>query len=273
MVAPLNKLQHTEQEDETPPVTAINNDLFKQLNNLNFDPENPDHISVLVNGDYKRLSPERVERITKETQELPEKQESRCTESDFADKDAGVRHWKAVMVNLYFEYGGNWRRVLKDSRSVSRRTLSSYFGDEIFRARLAALDPVLALEARGVVVEIYSEGVDEKTRLAAALRFLEYHDAVQWDKGVRKQIVANKGSLQNTLLSKAISDDEYIDVFIRDRLNRLPEPVRKSLAESMKKELPEAEKVIDVTPEERVDPVIRTADVTKLKDPFGDEET
>lgn len=199
---------------------------------------------------------------------------SRCTPEEFQDKDAGVRYCKAVMINLYFEYGGNWRKALKDPRSVSSRTLRSYWADDLFRAKIEALQPIIVLEAKGVVIELFRDGVKEEVRLAAALRILEAYEGEVFDRGVRKQIVANRGSIQNTLLARAISDEEYIKGFISDKLNSLTDDAR----EALKGLLPAPQQTIDVTPQDgvkepapsvtKVDETIRVADMSKLTDPF-----
>lgn len=218
-------------------------------------------------GLHRKLSPEERAAIEKEIEEKGWNSLCRCTQADFNDADVHTRNTKAVMVNLYFEYGGNWAKVFRDDRSVPRRAMAVYWRDEIFRSYIEALDPILMLEARGVVVEVWKDGLDEKARLAAALQFLQAYDAKQWDRGVRKQIVANKGSLQNTLFTRIVSDDEVINSFIKDRLNKLPEGVRNALSEAVAK--PENR---NVTPTEAVSEMISAADMSKLQDPFGDDD-
>lgn len=196
-----------------------------------------------------------------------EERQSLCIPADFNDKDASVRYYKALMVNLYMEYGGNWAKVFKDHRSVSRRTMASYWADEKVRIKVAALDPILEMEAKGIVVEVFKEGIDEKARLAAALRFLEFRDATGWDRGIRKQIVANKGSIANTLISRKVTDEEFLATLVKDRLNKLPEEARVAIAQALEtRQLPEP---IPVQGE-----VVPTAgfgtvtDMSKLVDPF-----
>lgn len=212
--------------------------------------------------DYK-LTPEERAEIEREIEEKGWTSLCRCTQADFKDADIGVRNMKATMVNLYFEYGGNWAKVFKDDRSCSRRAMAIYWRDDLFRAYIEALDPILMLEARGVVVEVWKDGVDEKARLAAALQFLQAYDAKQWDKGVRKQIVANKGSLQSALFNRVISDDEFINTFVKDRLNKLPDNVRAALEQEVKRP--------QVVSTEPVSTRIGTADMTKLQDPFDNQ--
>jgi hypothetical protein len=214
-----------------------------------------------------KLTPEERAEIEKEIEENGWTSLCRCTQADFKDADVAVRNIKATMVNLYFEYGGNWAKVFKDDRSCSRRAMAVYWRDDLFRSYVEALDPILMLEARGVVVEVWKDGLDEKARLAAALQFLQAYDAKQWDKGVRKQIVANKGSLQTALFNRVISDEEFINTFVKDRLNKLPENVREALSNATSQ--PEQRQL---PPSEVVSSMIGVADITKLKDPFGDTD-
>lgn len=216
-------------------------------------------------GLHYKLTPEERAEIEREIEEKGWTSLCRCTQADFNDADVAVRNIKATMVNLYFEYGGNWAKVFKDDRSCSRRAMAVYWRDDIFRGYVEALDPILMLEARGVVVEVWKDGIDEKARLAAALQFLQAYDAKQWDKGVRKQIVANKGSLQSALFNRVISDEEFLNTFVKDRLNKLPEGVRTALSEATQR--PEQRRL---TPTEVVSGMIGVADMNKLKDPFGE---
>lgn len=213
---------------------------------------------------YHKLSEEERLEIEKEIAESGLNSLSRCLPSDFNDPDPGVRHKKAVMVNLYFEYGGNWNKVFKDSRSCSRRAMVVYWRDELFRAYIAALDPILMLEARGVVVEVWKDGLDEKARLAAALRYLEQADAYNWDRGVRKQVVANKGSLQSALFNRVISDEEFIGTYIKDKLSKIPDNAREALA-SLLSSQPE-QQALPANPPQN----IQVADMSKLRDPFDE---
>lgn len=218
------------------------------------------------------MSDEQLSEIEHETIAAPAHRESRCLPSDFKDLDGNVRYYKAMMVNLYCEYGGNWTKVFKDKRSVSNRTLALYWADENFRARIHALDPVLTLAARGVVVEIMEDpNVDEKVRLAAALRWLEYADGENWDKGIRRQRIANKGSIA-TALMKNVSDQEYLEVFARDRLNKLPDDARKAILDALGTNQAQS---IDTLPSIEQNGIasptdIRVVDISKLKDPFED---
>lgn len=227
----------------------------------------PEHASgTNTQGIKQRLTPEERQEIEKEIAENGWGNLCRCNQADFNDQDIQVRHNKALMVNLYFEYGGNWAKVFKDSRAVSRRAFAVYWRDDLLRSYIKALDPILMLEARGVVCKVMLESEDDKAALAAALAFLSAHDARTWDKGVRKQIVANKGSLESALFNRVISDDEIINGFIKDRLNKLPEDVRTALAESITTPQLKTAQVglVNVT--------IHTADMTKLKDPFSNLE-
>lgn len=241
------------------------------------------------------MSEEEFDEFQQEIIEDGQRRESRCLPSDFQDHDPNVRHQKAIIVNLYFEYGGNWQKVLRDNRAVSRRTLAIYWTDELFRAKIAALDPILTMEARGVVVEIMQEGQDEKTRLAAALRWLEQADGDSWDRGIRRQRIANKGSIANTF-ARAITDEEYLTTLAKDKLNRLPEAARKAILDAIREENreletelrtglpmgesgnPDEQIVVDITPvPEKVvaKEQIRIVDpnnpqASGLTDPFGD---
>lgn len=216
----------------------------------------------------KPLSPEERAEIETELRENGFDRLCRCVQSDFNDASIEVRQNKAMMVNLYFEYGGDWMKVFRDSRSVSRRAMVVYWRDDIFRGYISALDPILMLEARGVVVEVFKDGLDEKARLAAALRFLEQADAYNWDKGVRKQVVANKGSLQSALFNRVISDEEFISTYIKDRLNKLPDDAREALEAVFSSPPSEAAPAAERSPS--LPAVIQMADMNKLKDPFGD---
>ena len=200
-----------------------------------------------------------------------EERQSLCLPSDFEDKDPNVRYYKALMVNLYMDYGGNWAKVFKDHRSVSRKTMANYWMDEKFRIKIAALDPILCMEARGVVIEVFKEGVDEKARLAAALRYLEFSDGANWDRGIRRQVVANKGSIANTLLSRKVTDEEFLATLVKDRLNKLPEGARAAISQALEtRELPEPIPVSGevVGSEDRFGNVV---DMSKLHDPFDKE--
>lgn len=216
-------------------------------------------------GLHYKLTPAEREEIEKEIVENGWNSLCRCTQADFEDEDVDVRNRKAIMVNLYFEYGGDWARVFRDSRSVSRRAMAVYWRDDLFRSYIQALTPVLLLEARGVVVEVFREGLDEKARLAAALATLAALEPTTWDKGVRKQIVANKGSLESALFSRVISNDEVITGFIKDRLNKLPDDVRAALSQSLEKPAPQTQQQAPTSG------LIQTADMSKLKDPFGEQ--
>ena len=213
-----------------------------------------------------RLSPEERAEIENEVKENGWGSLCRCTQADFNDASIEVRNNKAMMVNLYFEYGGNWMKVFRDPRSVSRRAMAVYWCDDIFKEYIRALDPILMLEARGVVVEVWKDGLDEKARLAAALRFLEQADAYNWDRGVRKQVVANKGSLQSALFNKVISDEEFLNTYIKDKLNKLPDDVRNALSGA----LPSPSRPQAATEEWAPPQTIQTMDMNKLKDPFGE---
>lgn len=263
-------LDATPQPPEPDPVTP------RQCEELNiladrpmyFDPDNIERIPY--------VQPEEVvAQAQHEVLDIVDK-ESRCLPSEFQDSSPDVRYHKALMVNLYFEYGGNWRKVFKDRRAVGKRTMQRYWTDDIFRAKIEALDPLLVLEAKGVVVHLFNEAEDEKVQLAAALRFLEQADGQNWDRGIRRQVVANKGSLQNTILSKVITDEEYLEVFIKDKLNKLPPAYREALRagiESVKSQQdtlanPNDRVVIDVP--QAVPNQIRVSDLRELKDPFED---
>jgi len=220
---------------------------------------------------YETLSESELTEIAAETRSI-EDRKTRCLPSMFQDKAYCVRFQKATVINLYYEYGGNWTKVVNDKRGVGLRTLQTYFQDEIFRARVEALDPMLTMSARGVVIEMFSSAQDEKTRLAAALRWLEYADGEHWDKGIRKQIVANKGAIQNTLLTQAVTDKQYLDVLVKDRLNALPEKARLAIKQAIN-EL-EDNIPIDITPEKVPDSsnqsLLTTVDVNTIDDPFKD---
>lgn len=214
--------------------------------------------------DFSQLSPQELTEIEEQVANNGHDRVSRCLHSDFKDPDIRVREAKALMVNLYFEYGGSWPKVFRDGRSVSRRTMAIYWRDELFKAHIAALDPIIEMEARGVVVDVFRDGQEEKNRLAAALQFLAMSDPMHWDKGVRKQVVANKGSLTNALFSRVISDEEFLTTFLKDRLNGLPDNMR----DAIQKNLVEAPALpmFDEAPPD----TIRAADPNKLRDPFGD---
>lgn len=209
-----------------------------------------------------KLSPEERAEIEREVAENGWNSICQCTQADFNDEDISVRQTKATLVNLYFEYGGNWAKVFKDSRSCSRRAMAVYWRDDLLKSYIRALDPILLLEARGVVVEVWKDGLDEKARLAAALRFLEAHDPYTYDRGVRKQVVANKGSIESALFSKVISDEEFLNSYIKDKLNKLPDNVREALEGSL------SEKPALPAPEAAMSGSIQVADMSKLTDPF-----
>lgn len=166
---------------------------------------------------------------------------------------------KALMVNLYFEYAGNWKMVLGDERSVSHRTLSRYWQDPTFRAHIEALQPVLLLKAKGVVMDLMHNAKSEMVRLNAATRWLEAYDGETWDRGVRRQIVANKGTIANTLFSKAIKQEDYWRQIMEDRF--APMQFREAARAMLAAEgLPVPEQLeapsqneVDVTPPESVE--------------------
>lgn len=223
------------------------------------------HEMALTRDEFSRLTEEERQEITEAIANNGLERVSRCVPSDFRDPEVIVRVNKAKMVNLYFEYGGNWAKVFRDKRSVSRRTMAVYWSDELFRAYIAALDPILNMEARGVVVEVWKDGLDEKARLAAALQWLAMSNPYEWDKGVRKQVVANKGSLQSALFNRVISEEEFLNAFLKDKLNKLPDNVRETFMQDLT--------VPMEMPDEGVSSGdIRTADMSKLKDPFGGDD-
>lgn len=258
-------------DDDLTPTTA-------ELQQLNAEQKAGNHFNERFvrqaeeRGLNYRLTDEERAEIEKEVAENGWASLCRCSQADFHDENTGTRHIKAMMVNLYFEYGGNWAKVFRDPRSCSRRAMAVYWRDPLFQSYIEALTPILMLEARGVVCEVMAEGLDEKARLAAAIQFLQAHDAKTWDKGVRKQIVANKGSLQSALFTRVISDDEVLDTFIKDRLNKLPDDVRAILADSLSKPVEQPRQVQTIDMPGGVSSQIQVADMNKLQDPFGDTE-
>ena len=208
-----------------------------------------------------------------------------CIPSDFGDPDIHRAQRKAEAVNLYIEYGGNWLKVFNDYRGPRRSTVALWMMDDQFKAKIWAADEVVAMEAKGVVVEVMHSSLDDRTRLAAALRFLEYQDAKNWDKGIRKQIVANKGAIQSELLRRDVSDKEMIEFYLKEQLSGAPQHVKQMLLEYMGG-APGVEKpkVLDAMAKEVADyhtapgaqvsrpsDRIEVANMADLKDPFTND--
>lgn len=173
-----------------------------------------------------------------------EENKGKCLPSFFQDSDMGVRVMKANMVNMFYEYEGDWIRMRRDPRCVSDVTLARYWHDEKFRACIKAYDDIFTLKAKGVITSLMSdEGIPPMVRLEAATRLLRAQDANNWDPGVRKQIVANKGSLQNTFLSKIATNDDVLKTLLNDPFSPLPDAVKEQIrisTEQAKKLLPDA---------------------------------
>ena len=144
-----------------------------------------------------------------------ENEESKCRPEYFSDRDIGVRHTKAQMVNLYNEYGGSWQKMRSDARCVGDATLRRYWTDPIFRACIMAFDDIFTLKAKSVITDLMDDD-DSKVRLAAASRWLEANEPEKWNSGVQKQIMANKGSLQNTLFQKIVSEKDFKQTIAQD---------------------------------------------------------
>lgn len=142
---------------------------------------------------------------------------SECPENIFNDPDAGTRRLKAVMVNLYYEYEGRWDDVRRDPRSVSWQTLQRYWQDERFRACIFAFYSVFNLRAESVISSfITDESLPPMVRLNAAQVWLRANDGEKWDPGIRKQVVANRGSIANTLFSKAVTQEDVLKTVMTD---------------------------------------------------------
>ena len=202
-----------------------------------------------------------------------------CMPNDFSDPFYPRRLAKAVAVNLYVEYGGDWAKVWMDERAASRSSLALFMTDDQFRAKIYAADEIVAIEAKGVVVGLMRGAEDEKTRLTAALRFLEYRDGRGWDRGVRKQIVANKGALQQEIFKKDIPEAQILEFYLNEKLQGLDPSVRQSVIEAFGSAPTQKPKMIDVISEGVPMPGmnkgvsrIAVANIADLTDPFSDEE-
>jgi len=148
---------------------------------------------------------------------------------EFGDVDLGMAHNMALMINLYVQHDGIWNRVLKDPRSVTKDSLLRYLKIPAFRQKINEVLPLLVQVAKGIVVEGMQLAPRWSDRLNAAFRFLEAHEGDVWDRGIRKQIVANKGSIANTLFKEAVSSKEFWGQMSKDPF--APEAVRKAALE------------------------------------------
>lgn len=155
----------------------------------------------------------------------------------FADPSLQTRQLKAQTCNLFYEYEGDWSAMSRDPRCPSSETLRRYWLDERFRACIKAFDEVLTLRAKSVVSKLMlNENAPPMVQLEAATRWLRANDANTWDPGVRKQIVANKGTLANSFFNKAISEKDVLESLVHDPFSKVPQNIRNQLAEAIGEE-------------------------------------
>lgn len=136
--------------------------------------------------------------------------------ADFPEKDAVTAFLMARTVNLYFKHSGDWREVQNDYSAPSRKQIAEFLKDPDFMMQVEAFSVFKKAEMESVVLEIAAKGDSSSARLAAATRYLEATDPEKWDRGVRKQIVANKGSVSNSYMTANITVNHFVEALSRD---------------------------------------------------------
>jgi hypothetical protein len=135
---------------------------------------------------------------------------------------------KAQVLNLFVVHGGNWKAVVEDPNCpVTRERINIYLGDEDFREYIDRLYPFITMRAVGTVIELM-DCESDSVRLQAALRWLEAHEGEKWDKGIRKQIVANKGSIATEIFAKAVNQESFLEALSKDPF--MPETVKQAVS-------------------------------------------
>ncbi len=165
-----------------------------------------------------------------------EEMEAKCKPELFKDEDRNVRFLKAEMINLYYELEGDWNLMRKHPKCVGTGTLKRYWMDPVFRACIMALDELLTLEGEGVVKELMRHAADPRVKLEAAKSWLRAKKPEEWNPAVQKQVVANKGSLQNTLFKNLVSQEEFKKMLATDPFSPLPEAARLAMQQTEVKE-------------------------------------
>lgn len=172
-----------------------------------------------------------------EIQAFLTKEEGKCKcPPDLFSKipDQSTRYHMAVMVDLYNQYEGDWSRVKRDPKSVSYPTLCRYWQDETFRACIKAYEDIHIVRAENVVTQLMTDdSVPPMVRLAAAKTYLEAKKSREYDAGVRKQIIANKGSLANTLFSKVVTQKDVLKTIALDPFSEVSVSVKTELLKSI----------------------------------------
>ncbi len=193
-----------------------------------------------------------------------EEMRSQCLPDLFDDLDRHVKVNKARIVNLYYEHEGDWNQMRRDHRCVGYTTLKVYWADPKFRACIMALDDTFTLESESIIKGLARHSTDERVRLEAATRWLRAKKPEEWNPAVQKQIVANKGSLQQTFFKQLVSQEDFVKTLSNDPFSPLPEEARKLLAGTPTPP-PQSDPLLTLTPPE----VIAQ---TMPDDPFGLEE-
>jgi hypothetical protein len=141
---------------------------------------------------------------------------SRCMPSDFPGKDSVTAFMMSRAVNLFFKHNGDWSEVTKDYAGPSRRQLAGFLKDPEFMMQVEAFSIYKTAEMESVIMNEAKNGDSSAARISAADKYLQAKKPEEWDRGVRKQIVANKGSVSNSYMTANITVNNFYEALSRD---------------------------------------------------------